>query len=68
MRCQDNNDGTGTGSPPKLSRRAREVKRRIDDGTYQVDIPSLAERLLEDIDEPGADLPSPKNDEKPRDT
>ncbi len=69
MHCQDNHDDDmGTQKPPTLSPRAREIKRQIEDGTYQVDIPSLAERLLEEEDGSVTSLPTPKNDEKPRDT
>ena len=69
MHCQDNHDDDmGTQKPPALSPRAREIKRQIENGTYQVDIPSLAERLLEKEDGPVTNLPTPKNDEKPRDT
>lgn len=49
-------DGAGdTEGGERLSPRAREVKRRIDAGTYEVDLERLADRLLEaEVGEPDA--------------
>tara|TARA_R110002096_G_scaffold436038_1_gene665743 strand:+ start:6314 stop:6550 length:237 start_codon:yes stop_codon:yes gene_type:complete len=52
---------------PALSPRAREIKRQIQEGTYRVDLPALADRLLDTLDEPSPSTATPQNDQEPRD-
>ncbi len=56
---------------PVLSPRARAIKRQIEEGTYRVDLPSLAESLLPELESPSAAeqahlMPEPQNDQEPR--
>ncbi len=52
---------------PALSPRAREIKRQIQEGTYRVDLPALADQLLDELDEPSPPHATPQNDQEPRD-
>ena len=64
---ESRDEGGGILELPALSPRAREIKRQIQEGTYQVNLPGLADKLLETLDEPNPPLPIPQNDQEPRD-
>jgi len=66
-----NDDDDKVATLPTLTPRARSIKREIEKGTYRVDLPALADRLLDELGESeetdeGHDAPVPNDAQQAR--